>query len=200
MTDLLAHRAGLPYVEQLTVDHVYEWNKITSLLAAQKPRWKPGSAHGYHAFSFGFLAGELIQRVDPQHRSYIQFVRDELDPEFYVEASCDQIEARVAPVSEKEVRKNMFEIIYISHFSFRSTQQVLTPLLIWIPSLRKPLQALELFRYNQLIVKIIFSININFIELCYQSLMASQILMYWHAFMLCSLEILMKMVKRKRVF
>ncbi|CAF1059445.1 unnamed protein product [Rotaria sordida] len=66
-----------------------------------KPFWEPGSTHGYHAYTFGFLAGELVQRVDPQHRSYSQFVRDELDPEFYVGYSDDNVEARVAPLLTK---------------------------------------------------------------------------------------------------
>ncbi|CAF1432312.1 unnamed protein product [Adineta ricciae] len=103
VSDLLAHRAGIPCVDQdLTPADVYDWNKMTSLLAAQKPYWKPGSGHGYHAYTVGFLVGELIQRVDPQHRSYSQFVRDELDSEFYVGIPDDQVEARVAPLLEKE--------------------------------------------------------------------------------------------------
>ena len=107
MSDLLAHRAGLPYVDQqLTVDDVYDWNKMTSLLAAQKPCWEPGSMHGYHSYTYGFLAGELIHRVDPQHRSCSQFVRDELDPEFYIGVSDEKVAARVAPLFGKEVRKN----------------------------------------------------------------------------------------------
>ncbi|CAF3927005.1 unnamed protein product, partial [Rotaria sp. Silwood1] len=101
--DLLSHRAGLPGVDQqLTVNDVFDWGRITSLLAEQRPYWKPGSTHGYHAYTSGFLAGELIQRVDPYHRSYSQFVRDELDPEFYVGVSDDKVEARIAPLLIKE--------------------------------------------------------------------------------------------------
>lgn len=99
MGDLLSHRAGLPCVDQqLTLHDVFDWSRITSLLAAQKPYWKPGSAHGYHAITIGFLVGELIQRVDPQHRSFSQFVRDELDSEFYVGIKDEKVEARVAPL------------------------------------------------------------------------------------------------------
>ncbi|CAF3016646.1 unnamed protein product [Rotaria sp. Silwood2] len=102
--DLLSHRAGLPGVDQqLTLDDVFDWSRITSLLAEQKPYWKPGSTHGYHAFTSGFLAGELIQRVDPHHRSYSQFVRDELDPEFYVGVSDDKVESRIAPLLFKVI-------------------------------------------------------------------------------------------------
>ncbi|CAF4436386.1 unnamed protein product, partial [Didymodactylos carnosus] len=41
---------------------------MTDLLAKQKPFWEPGTAHGYHAVTFGWLAGELIRRVDPKKR------------------------------------------------------------------------------------------------------------------------------------
>ncbi|UJR17943.1 hypothetical protein I4U23_004842 [Adineta vaga] len=103
VSDLIAHRAGLPCSEEdLTLDDVFDWKKITSLLAAQKPYWNPGSGHGYHAYTVGFLVGGLIERVDPQHRSYGQFVRNELDSEFYVGVPDDKVEARVAPLIEKE--------------------------------------------------------------------------------------------------
>lgn len=102
MSELLSHRAGLPYVDEpLTIDDVCDWNRMTTLLAHQKPHWSPGTGHGYHAVTSGFLAGELIRRVDPQHRSCGQFIRDELDQEFYVGVPNDAIESRVAPLIRK---------------------------------------------------------------------------------------------------
>jgi CubicO group peptidase (beta-lactamase class C family) len=80
---------------------------MTSLLAAQKPHWEPGTAHGYHAHTIGFLGGELIHRVDPHHRSYGQFIRDELDTEFYVGVPNDNVEARVAPLTFKTVTRKI---------------------------------------------------------------------------------------------
>jgi CubicO group peptidase (beta-lactamase class C family) len=100
--DVLSHRAGLPYVdEQLTVNDVCNWSRMTSLLAAQKPHWEPGTTHGYHPITGGFIGGELIRRVDPHHRSYGQFIRDELDNGFYVGVPNDDVEARVAPLIKK---------------------------------------------------------------------------------------------------
>jgi hypothetical protein len=100
----MPHRAGLPFITQpLTTDDVCNWSKMISLLAAEKPQWKPGSTHGYHGHTIGYIAGELIRRVDPQHRSYGQFVREELDNEFYVGIPNDQVEARVAPLFDKQV-------------------------------------------------------------------------------------------------
>lgn len=105
VSDALAHRAGLSFVDgELTADDAYDWTRMTSLLAAQKPHWEPGTAHGYHAYTLGFIIGELIRRVDPQHRSYGRFVREEVDEEFYVGVPDESIEARVAPLIRKAVR------------------------------------------------------------------------------------------------
>ena len=76
---------------------------MVTLLAAQGPHWPPGSTHGYHAHTIGYTAGELIRRVDPRHRSYGQFVREELDSEFYVGVPSKDVEARVAPLIDKPV-------------------------------------------------------------------------------------------------
>ncbi|UJR36823.1 hypothetical protein I4U23_029536 [Adineta vaga] len=100
--DLLAHRAGLSFVdEDITVHDAYSWSYMTSLLSLQKPHWEPGTTHGYHAHTLGYLAGELIRRVDPSYRSYGQFVRDELDKEFYVGIPNDTVEGRISPLIRK---------------------------------------------------------------------------------------------------
>lgn len=61
---LLDHRAGLPAVRRpLAADAIYDWNEMTSALAAETPWWEPGTKHGYHAITFGWLVGEVIRRV-----------------------------------------------------------------------------------------------------------------------------------------
>jgi CubicO group peptidase (beta-lactamase class C family) len=61
---LLAHRAGLPAIRTLLPDDaIYDWRLMTSALAGERPWWKPGSRHGYHVNTFGFLLGEVIGRV-----------------------------------------------------------------------------------------------------------------------------------------
>lgn len=61
---LMSHSAGLSgWKEPLTREDLYDWEKATSLLAAQEPYWKPGSAPGYHAMTQGYLVGEVIRRV-----------------------------------------------------------------------------------------------------------------------------------------
>jgi CubicO group peptidase (beta-lactamase class C family) len=61
---LLSHRAGLPAVDApLPTEALYDWDKMTHALAAQKPWWEPGTQHGYHEFTFGWLVGEVVRRI-----------------------------------------------------------------------------------------------------------------------------------------
>lgn len=62
---LMSHSAGLSgFKEPLTKDDLYDWEKITGLLAAQAPYWEPGTAPGYHAMTQGYLVGEVVRRID----------------------------------------------------------------------------------------------------------------------------------------
>ena len=64
VAQLLSHQAGLCGVtEPLEVEDLYDWDKMVSLLAAQEPLWPPGTAAGYHAITWGYLAGELVRRI-----------------------------------------------------------------------------------------------------------------------------------------
>ena len=45
------------------------WEPMVDALAAQTPIWEPGTKHGYHMRTFGWLVGELVRRADPQHRT-----------------------------------------------------------------------------------------------------------------------------------
>jgi CubicO group peptidase (beta-lactamase class C family) len=61
---LLSHRAGLPAVARpLAPSDIFDWTTMTSALAEQRPWWTPGSRHGYHALTYGWLVGELVRRV-----------------------------------------------------------------------------------------------------------------------------------------
>ncbi|MFI1677675.1 serine hydrolase domain-containing protein [Streptomyces sp. NPDC020607] len=61
---LLSHRAGLIAPgEPMAPGAVYDWEKVTEALAATRPWWRPGTAQGYHAVTFGFLVGEVVRRI-----------------------------------------------------------------------------------------------------------------------------------------
>jgi CubicO group peptidase (beta-lactamase class C family) len=60
---VLSHRAGLPAIRRLLpLEAIFDWGRITAALAAEEPWWEPGSAHGYHVNTFGFLVGEVVRR------------------------------------------------------------------------------------------------------------------------------------------
>jgi CubicO group peptidase (beta-lactamase class C family) len=61
---LLSHKAGLCAIrDPLPKDSLYDWKRMCDALAEQEPWWTPGDGHGYHAFTFGFLVGELVRRI-----------------------------------------------------------------------------------------------------------------------------------------
>jgi CubicO group peptidase (beta-lactamase class C family) len=61
LAQLLSHQAGLCALDQ-QVD-VLNYPAVIEALEKQKPIWPPGSAHGYHARTFGFLLDELVRRI-----------------------------------------------------------------------------------------------------------------------------------------
>ena len=76
---LLAHQAGLfAFGEPVDLTVVADLDRLATVLARQKPAWEPGSRQAYHALTLGFYEGELLRRVDPQHRSLGQFFQDEI--------------------------------------------------------------------------------------------------------------------------
>ena len=76
---LLAHQAGLfAFDEPVDRSVVADPDRLAIVLARQKPAWEPGTRQAYHALTLGFYEGELLRRVDPQHRSLGQFFQDEI--------------------------------------------------------------------------------------------------------------------------
>ena len=76
---LLAHQAGLfAFDEPVDRSVVADLDRLAVVLARQKPRWEPGTRQAYHAISLGFYQGELLRRIDPQHRSLGQLFQDEI--------------------------------------------------------------------------------------------------------------------------
>jgi CubicO group peptidase (beta-lactamase class C family) len=64
VSHLMSHSAGLSgWREPITKSDLYDWEKATTLLAAQPPFWEPGTAPGYHALTQGYLVGEVIRRI-----------------------------------------------------------------------------------------------------------------------------------------
>ena len=95
----LTHSAGIPQMPAgVTPEMMTDWDAMCAAIAAHEPLWEPGMKTGYHAWTFGWLIGEIIRRVDG--RPVAQFAREELcQPlgieDFYL-GIPDAVEGRVA--------------------------------------------------------------------------------------------------------
>lgn len=97
---LLSHRVGLPDVDRLlSLEEALAWDPVVEALAASVPVWEPGTQHGYHAMTFGWLVGELVRRVSG--RSLGTFFAEEiaapLGLEFWI-GTPDEVHDRVVPM------------------------------------------------------------------------------------------------------
>jgi CubicO group peptidase (beta-lactamase class C family) len=101
---LLAHQAGLFAIEEpVDRDVVADLDRLAVVLARQRAAWEPGTRQAYHAITLGFYEGELLRRVDPQHRSLGQFFHEEiaspLDEDVYLRLPDDIPNSRLATLS-----------------------------------------------------------------------------------------------------
>jgi CubicO group peptidase (beta-lactamase class C family) len=100
VAQLLSHQCGLIAPDgPVTMADALDWKTITAMLADTKPDWPIGSGHGYHALTFGWLAGELIRRTDG--RSPGQFLADEIAGPLGVELWIglpEHLGSRVSPI------------------------------------------------------------------------------------------------------
>ncbi len=77
LDQVMSHQAGLDGLAVALADaQRCAWHPVVEALAAMPPNWPPGSACAYHAETYGYLAGELVRRVDG--RSIGKFVAQEI--------------------------------------------------------------------------------------------------------------------------
>jgi CubicO group peptidase (beta-lactamase class C family) len=96
---LLGHTSGLSGWEQaLAVEELADWERCTSLLAAQAPWWEPGTASGYHAVTQGYLVGEVVRRIAgcSLGQFFKEALADPLGADFHIGLPAEA-DARVAP-------------------------------------------------------------------------------------------------------
>lgn len=97
---LLSHQAGLAWVDgDLTAEEALSWEPVIEALENQHPNWKPGSQHGYHATTYGWLVGELVRRVSGKSVGtyFREHVGDPLGLDFWI-GLPESEDHRVAPL------------------------------------------------------------------------------------------------------
>jgi len=78
---VLTHQAGLYHIRKMIdrADRMLDWEYVVRAIEQARPVHEPGQRTAYHGLTFGYLVGELIQRVSG--RSFSQVVQDEIaDP------------------------------------------------------------------------------------------------------------------------
>lgn len=61
---LLCHKSGLVDVDRtMSYEQALAWDPVVEALADSVPLWEPGTQHGYHAVTYGWLVGEVVRRV-----------------------------------------------------------------------------------------------------------------------------------------
>jgi CubicO group peptidase (beta-lactamase class C family) len=99
---LLSHTAGLPgWEKRIEPADLYDWNKVTSLLAEQATWWEPGWKSGYHGITQGNLVGEVVRRVDGRSvgRFFAEEIARPMGADFHIGTppECDPRVALVIP-------------------------------------------------------------------------------------------------------
>ena len=74
---LLTHQSGLLVLsDPQPPAALFDWERLTELLAAEPPLWEPGIRHAECAGFYGHLVGEVVRRVDG--RSLGRFLAEEI--------------------------------------------------------------------------------------------------------------------------
>jgi CubicO group peptidase (beta-lactamase class C family) len=97
---LMGHTSGLSgWTEPLEPEGLADWERCTSMLAAQEPWWEPGTASGYHAITHGFLIGEVVRRITGMSMGtwFAREVAAPLGADFFIGTPASE-DARIAPM------------------------------------------------------------------------------------------------------
>jgi CubicO group peptidase (beta-lactamase class C family) len=105
VSHVMSHASGLSaWREPVTaMEDLYDWEKMTSLLAAQAPLWEAGTASGYHSITFGFLVGEIVRRITGKSLGTVfrEEIAEPLGADFHIglPASADSRVAEIIPIA-----------------------------------------------------------------------------------------------------
>lgn len=99
--DAITHRLGTPLMPVgVTPERMCDWNWMVAQIAEMHPLFAPGSASAYMSYTFGWIIGEIVQRSDPNQRSFSTFIQEELCQPLKISdlwfGIPDEVEPRIA--------------------------------------------------------------------------------------------------------
>jgi CubicO group peptidase (beta-lactamase class C family) len=125
---LLSHQAGLPALHRtLTLEDIVGWKVPAEAIGAEAPAWQPGADHGYHAITYGWLVGEVVNRVTGSTcgRVFAEEVAGPLGLDLYIGLPPSE-HGRVAPLipampppeGPDELTQRLFDPESLAHWAF----------------------------------------------------------------------------------
>jgi CubicO group peptidase (beta-lactamase class C family) len=61
---VLTHTVGVPGIpDDTTPEDLCDWDKMCAAIADAEPWWEPGTRIAYHAYTFGYIVGEIVRRA-----------------------------------------------------------------------------------------------------------------------------------------
>ena len=126
---LLSHSSGVSGFDQkITVEDLYDSDKMAAMLAAQKPWWTPGTRSGYQTVSFSFLIGHLVKLVSG--KTLGTFFRDEianpLGIDFHIGTPVE-LDPRIADIVSKPVPVSWIEKSFLRVVTPMTAKGILNP-------------------------------------------------------------------------
>jgi len=125
---LMSHQAGLIAVDaDLGFDEIMAVTPVVESLQEQTPLWEPGTAHGYHAITYGWLAGELLARVDGRRigQFFAEEVAEPLGLDFWIglppseEHRVSRLEVAPPPADPAEMEQ-MLQVLGQGTYGYRA--------------------------------------------------------------------------------
>lgn len=108
VAQVLGHMGGLPSAPALPLEQCGDLCSVVESLCSSAPAATPGESISYSSFAAGYIAGELIRRVDSKRRALRDIMRDELFmPLGMHDTSLGQrrdLEARRVPIVFRDTR------------------------------------------------------------------------------------------------
>ena len=127
---LLTHQSGLLGLDEpISQDQFLNWSYVIDRLAAQRPAWKPGTKHGNHSLTYGFLLGEVIRRVTGC--SVGQYVQNQIAKPLGADLFIglpDEMRARVSSVLLPKLSSGPFRLPDSGPYALQTLKWILPPL------------------------------------------------------------------------